>query len=83
MGAPDEALARLLEGDNAQDVEVLECNWHTVIVWTHCTPAFAGMGQGERVPAMEVRAACLLLRVPRNEWPAVLAGVRVMDRACG
>ncbi len=83
MGAPDEALARLLGDDSRQDIEVLECNWHAVIVWTHCTPAFAGMGQRIGVPALEVRAACLLLRVPRNEWPAVLAGVRVMDRACG
>ena len=83
MGAPAEVLARLDESPAAQDIEVLECNWNTVTVWLHCIPAYAGMGPRVGMPAAEVRAALLLMRVPRAEWPDVLAGVRVMDRACG
>ena len=75
--------ARLQESPAAQDIEVLECNWTTVIVWCNCTPAYAGMGQRVGIPATEVRAALLIMRVPRSEWPDVLTGVRVMDRACG
>lgn len=82
LGAPAEVLARLDES-GPQDIEVLQCNWNTVTVWTYCIPAYAGMGQRVGVPAAEVRAALLLMRVPRAEWPDVLAGVRVMDRACG
>lgn len=73
--------ARLDQGPAAQDIEVLECNWTTVTVWLNCIPAFAGMGQRVGVPASEIRAALLLMRVPRSQWAEVLTGVRVMDRA--
>ena len=82
-GAPAEVLARLEDTATPSNIEVLECNWTTVTIWTHCIPAFAGMGQRVGIPAAEVRAALLLFRIPRLEWPEVLLGVRVMDRACG
>lgn len=82
-GAPADVLARLQDTAPPSDIEVLECNWTTVTIWTHCIPAYAGMGQRVGIPATEVRTALLVMRVPRAEWPDVLAGVRVMDRACG
>lgn len=89
MGAPDEVLARLGEADDEADaeddiveIEVLECNWNAVAVFLHCEPQWLG-GMGAfrlGIAAAEVRAAALMLRTPRTEWPQLLADVRFMGR---
>lgn len=63
-------------GVNApQDCEVLECNWWGVQAYIRCQHTMlAGMGGAVMlgVSALEVRAACEMLRVPRREWPEAL-----------
>lgn len=80
-GAPAEALARLSETREPPAIEVLACNWNAVLVYSHCLPAFAGLGERIGIPAPEVHAVARLLRIPRAEWPQVLTGVRIMDAA--
>jgi len=58
-------------------------NWVTAGVFLSCRWARAGMG-GEipvGIDAQEIAAACVLMRVPRAEWPSVFAGVRLMSDA--
>jgi hypothetical protein len=63
-------------------VGVLPENIGVVRVFERCQPQVAiGMGviwQG--ASASEVRAACLMSRVPRTDWPRYLDGVQLMAR---
>lgn len=69
-------------------IEVLEENWTAVQVYARCqgtVVAVSGMNGGRLVhlgvSAQEAGAAVRLLRVPRREWPDVLARVQVMSAA--
>lgn len=69
-------------------VEVFDENWTAVQVYVRCQMtviAVAGIGGGRLiyrgVSAQEAGAAARLLRVPRREWPDVLARVQIMGAA--
>ena len=89
MGAPADVLARMGGGDeepaaedDVEEIEVLECNWNAVAVFLHCEPQWLGGMSACRlgIAAAEIRAAVLLLRIPRAEWPQLFADVRFMGR---
>lgn len=70
------------------EVEVWAENWTIVQVFTRCqwrTSMIAVPGFAQRVwegiAAVEIRACCDLLDVPRPQWPDVLWGVGVMAAA--
>ena len=90
---PEEQIKAALEqaeefrdDDDAGEVVVWSENWTTVEVFTRCqwqVTTVAGMSGAVRVwegiPAVEIKATCELLDVPRSQWPDVLAGVGVMQ----
>ncbi len=96
MGAPAHVLAHLegealgaaLDADDDDDtdgvteIEVLECNWNAVTVFLHCEPQWLGGMSACRmgIAAAEIHAAASLLRLPRQEWPPLLADVQLMGR---
>lgn len=87
LGLPPEEQSRL-QGMGQAFIEVLEENWTAVSVYARCQStviAVAGMNGGRLVhlgvSAQEAEAAVRLLRVPRREWPDVLARVQVMSAA--
>jgi hypothetical protein len=65
---------------NVVEIDVLADNVRTVEVFLRCQPqVHLGMGiYWQGVSASEVRAACLLLRVPLDERADVLDGVQHM-----
>ncbi len=68
-------------GAGAIECEVLECNWWPVQVYLRCQQTMlAGMAGAVLlgVSAVEVRAVCSLMRVPRSAWPDVLDGVQAV-----
>jgi hypothetical protein len=65
----------------AIECEVLECNWWPVQVYLRCQQTMlSGMAGAVLlgVSAVEVRAVCSLMRVPRCEWPDVLDGAQAL-----
>lgn len=63
-------------------IGVLPRNVGVVEVFQRCQPQI-GIGMGvvwQGVGATEVRAACLMSRVPRADWPRYLDGVQGMAR---
>jgi len=75
-----------MKGDGATtagaiECEVLECNWWPVMVYLRCQQTMlAGMSGAVLlgVSAVEVRAVCSLMRVPRVEWPDTLDGAQAL-----
>jgi hypothetical protein len=88
MGAPADVLAQYESEDddgNTDDVteiEVLECNWNAVQVFTHVEPQWiVGLHVARAgISAAEIRAAVTMLRVPRAEWPQIISDVRFMGK---
>ena len=63
------------------EVEVLECNWWPVQVYLRCQQTMlSGMAGAVLlgVSAVEIRAVCSLMRVPRSDWPDVLDGAQAL-----
>lgn len=61
---------------------VLQCNVGIVAVWRRCMMT-VGVGMGvvwQGISAAEVRAACILSRVPRVDWPRYVDGVQLMGQ---
>jgi hypothetical protein len=63
-------------------IEVQAQNWETVKVYGHCSwekEAIVGTKEVRFVyhgiPAQEIRAACVLLRIEREKWPLVTSGI--------
>lgn len=66
------------------ELEVLADNWTTVSVYCDCQLTFVGGAGGAvctGVSALEVESAMRTRRLPRSDWQAVAAGVRLMGRA--
>lgn len=71
------------EDDEIIELEVLAENVQAVQVFFRCELRLvAGFGfiHWQEVAPADVHAACLLMRVPRHEWPDVLHGVQVLGR---
>lgn len=64
-------------GAPADDVvEVLHENWNTVAVYRRCAWEGGGFdGKDRAIAAREIFAACVLLRIPRAEWPRISDGI--------
>lgn len=80
LGDVDEDSSR--EERDAVTLGVWQGNWSAVQVFCDCQWQVVGgfsRPYYEGITAQEVRAACLMHRIPRDEWPRVLLSIsRVM-----
>lgn len=70
------------EPDAPAEIPVWWCLWSAVEVFERCEMAVVG-GMGvhyQGITSGEVYSACMLLRVPRREWPEVVDDVQHMGR---
>ncbi|MDC8012942.1 hypothetical protein [Tahibacter soli] len=65
-------------GDSTE-IDVLESNWNTVIVYRDCQWSTASGVNGLvflGISAAEIHTAAVMHRVPADEWPRVLFGIQ-------